>query len=233
LLSGYPVTAQWFHPKTPGIPRTKDGKPDVSAPAPRTREGRPDLTGIWVVQFRRPATPPAAHAVPSGTGNGGLRSNLPPGETVPFQPWAEALYKQREASNGAGLPSEHCMPHGHPGAMMIPIPFKIIQTAAQLTVLLEEFNYYRQIFTGGRSLPEVVNPSWFGYSAGKWEKDTLVVDTIGFNDFTWIDISGYPHTESLHTTERFTATRFRTHGRRGHDRRSQGLHSTLDAGTSL
>lgn len=211
LLALLPASAQWIHITTPGIPRTKDGKADLSAPAPKTFDGKPDLSGIWVVSRRRPnapATPAPAPVVPSGTGNGGLRNNLPPGATVPFQPWAEALYKQREANNGIGLPSEHCLPHGLPGAMMIPIPFKIMQTPGLISVLFEEFNYYRQIHTDGRDLPTVINPTWFGYSVGKWDKDTLVVDTIGFNDLTWIDISGYPHTEALHTTERFTRRDF-------------------------
>jgi hypothetical protein len=203
-----PASAQWITFKSPGIPRTKDGKPDLSASTPRTADGHPDLTGIWAVAFRRPAAggrgaaPRPANPVPSGTGNGGLRNNLPPGETVPFQPWAEALYKHREETNGVGLPSEHCLPHGL-GSMAVPIPFKMIQTPQQLTVLFEEFNYYRQIFTDGRSLPPVLNPSWFGYSVGKWEKDTLVVETIGYNDKTWIDMSGYPHTEDMRTIERF------------------------------
>jgi hypothetical protein len=137
-----------------------------------------------------------------------LRNYLPAGETVPFQPWAAALYQHRVETNGVGLPSEHCLPHGLPGAMMIPIPFKILQTPAQTTVLFEEFNYFRQIHTDGRGHPETLNPTWFGYSVGKWDKDTLVVDTVGFNDLTWLDVSGYPHTESLHTTERFTRRDF-------------------------
>src|SRR2546423_4826696 len=201
-----PAFAQWLNYRTPGIPRTKDGKPDLSAPAPKTADGKPDFTGIWRIARPRNAAPPPP--VPSGTGNGGLKNFLPAGETIPFQPWAEELYKKRVASNGVGLPSEHCLPHGLPGAMMIPIAFQVVQTPAQLSVLFEEFNYYRRIFMDGRSLPEVINPSWFGYSVGKWDKDELVVDTIGFNDPTWIDISGYPHTEALHTTERFTRRDF-------------------------
>jgi hypothetical protein len=205
-LLSIPAVAQWLNYRTPGIPRTKDGKPNLSAPAPITSDGKPDFTGIWEVARRPSATPQPP--IPSGTGNGGLKNFLPAGETIPFQPWAEALYKQRVATNGVGLPSEHCLPHGLPGAMMIPIAFQIIQTPAQISVLFEEFNYFRRIFTDGRSLPEVINPTWFGYSVGKWDKDVLVVDTIGFNDLTWIDISGYPHTESLHTTERFTRPDF-------------------------
>ena len=197
---------QWLQYKTPGIPRTADGKPNLSAPAPRTPEGKPDFSGVWQIVQRRPAWP--SPAVPSGLGNGGLRNYLPDGETVPFQPWAEELYKQRVANNGVGLPSEHCLPHGLPGAMMIPIGFQIMQTPGQIAVLFEEFNYYRRIMMDGRGLPDVMFPTWFGYSVGRWDKDMLVVDTIGFNDRTWIDISGYPHTEALHTTGRFTRLDF-------------------------
>ena len=200
------ASAQWLNYRAPGIPRTKDGKPDLSAPAPRTSDRKPDLTGIWLISRQRNAAP--ATPVPSGTGNGGLRNFLPAGETIPFQPWAEDLYKQRVATNGIGLPSEHCLPHGLPGAMMIPIAFQMVQTPKQLTVLFEEFNYYRRILTDGRDLPEIMYPTWFGYSVGKWDKDTMVIDTVGFNDKTWLDISGYPHTESLHTTERFTRPDF-------------------------
>jgi hypothetical protein len=208
-----PLSAQWLNFRTPGIPRTPDGKPDLSAPAPKTADGKPDLTGIWGISRQRsaalPSQPPQrAPLVPSGTGNGGLRNFLPPGETIPFQPWAEELYKKRVAANGVGLPSEHCLPHGLPGGMMIPIGFQIMQTPAQIAVLFEEFNYYRRIFTDGRQLPETMNPTWFGYSVGRWEKDALVVETAGFNDLTWIDISGYPHTEALRTTERFTRPDF-------------------------
>ena len=155
LLLALPLAAQWINPKSPNIPRTADGKPNLTAPA-----------------------------VPNASGGGGLRNLLPPGESVPFQPWAEALYHQREAVNCKGVPSEHCMPHGIPGGMMIPIPFKILQT------------------------PEQLNPTWFGYSIGKWDKDTMVVDTVGFNDLSWLDVSGYPHTESLRTTERLTRRDF-------------------------
>jgi hypothetical protein len=201
-----PASAQWLHYRTPGIPRTADGKPNMSAPAPKTPDGKTDFTGIWRIMQRPSTTPPPI--VPSGTGNGGLKNFLPAGETIPFQPWAEELYKKRVATNGVGLPSELCLPHGLPGAMMIPIAFQIMQTPSQIAVLFEEFNYYRRIFMDGRSLPEVINRTWFGYSVGKWDQNTLVVDTIGFNDLTWIDISGYPHTESLYTTERFTRPDF-------------------------
>jgi hypothetical protein len=200
--------AQWIHLPVPGIPRTKDGKPDLSAPAPLMPDGKPDFSGIWKFVPRRNSGASSGPAVPSGTGNGGLKNYLPQGETIPFQPWAEALYKQRVANNGIGLPSEHCLPHSPPGAFMIPIPFKILQTSGQLAILFEEFDYYRQIFIDGRHHPETLTPTWFGYSVGKWDKDTLMVDTIGFNDRTWLDTSGYPHTQDLHLTERFTRRDF-------------------------
>ena len=212
-MSCIPASAQWIDHRTPGIPRTKDGKPDLAAPTPRTREGKPDLSGIWQLARRQNPATAAPEIIPDAggdvrPGNNGLHNYLPDGATVPLQPWAQALYRQRVDSLGIGLSSSRCLPHGLPGAMLIPIPFKIVQTPALTTILFEEFNYYRQIFTDGRAHPSLLNPTWFGYSIGKWDKDTLVVDTIGFNDQTWLDTSGYPHTEALHTTERFVRRDF-------------------------
>ena len=212
LLLVASASAQWIDLPTPGIPRTKDGRPNLSAPVPKTPEGRPDLSGIWQLARRpNPSTPPDVIPDAGGDvrrGNNGLHNFLPGGAAVPFQPWSEALYKQRNEDLGIGLPSERCLPHSIPGAMLIPIPFKIIQTPALTTVLFEEFNHYRQIFTDGRGHPSMLTPTWWGYSIGKWDKETFIVDTIGFNDRTWLDVSGYPHTEALHTTERFTRRDF-------------------------
>jgi hypothetical protein len=214
--------AQWLQLPLPGTPRAKDGKPNLAAPAPRTADGKPDLTGIW--EYHRwsdparaaaaataltPPPEPVTLGVPAAPpGGGGLKGLLQNGDRILFQPWAEALYKQRQENNGIGLPSEHCLPHGPPGALMIPIPFKILQTPAEVAILFEEFNYYRQIHTDGRSHPQSMNPAWYGYSVGKWDKDTLVVDTVGFNDLTWLDVSGYPHSQDLHTIERITRPDF-------------------------
>lgn len=214
--------AQWIQLPLPGTPRTKDGKPNLAAPVPKTADGKPDLSGIW--EYHRWSDPARAAAAATAItpppepvtlgvpvappGGGGLKSLLQNDDQILFQPWAEALYKQRLENNGIGLPSEHCLPHGPPGALMIPIPFKILQTPAEVAILFEEFNYYRQIHTDGRSHPETMNPAWYGYSVGKWEKDTLVVDTAGFNDLTWLDVTGYPHTTELHTIERITRPDF-------------------------
>jgi len=186
-LVAIPAAAQWIHVPTPGIPRTKDGTPNLSAPVPRTRDGKPDLSGIWVASTGKYLANLAADGI-----------------DVPLQPWAAAVYKEHQEQNGKGHPSERCISHGLPDYEALAIPFKLIHTPNQVTVLYEAFNHYRQIFTDGRSFPETREPTWLGYSIGKWDGNTLIVDTIGFNDETWLDDGGFPHTESLHITERYT-----------------------------
>jgi hypothetical protein len=184
--------AQWLKLPLPGTPRTPDGKPNLSAPAPRTADGKPDLSGLW-------------HA-----DNGRYLSNLAGvGVDVPMHPWAAAVYKERLDTLGRDKPQVRCLPHGVPDAMLVAgIPFKIVQTPGVMMVLYEEFNQYRQIFTDGRALPVDPNPTWFGYSIGKWEGDTFVVETAGFNDQTWLDNGGHPHTDALRVTERFRRRNF-------------------------
>jgi hypothetical protein len=187
LITGT-VSAQWVHVRLPGTPRTPDGKPDLTAPAPRTPEGKPDLSGIW---RKNPS---------SKVGAGNLAGE---GLEVPFQPWAEALYKARREVNGRGVPSERCLPHSIPKAYLILEPTKIVQTPGLIAILYEEFNNYRQIFTDGREFPANLDRRWLGYSIGTWEGDTLVVDTRGFVDETWLDFSGHPATDALHFVERY------------------------------
>lgn len=183
---GGSVSAQWLKVPLSGTPRTSDGKPNLTAPTPRTPEGRPNLSGIW-------QRPDAKY----------MENLAADGVEVLFQPWAEALYKERQENNGKGQPSERCLPHGVPKAMLPPEPFKIIQTPGVVVILYEEFNHYRQVFTDGRGFPQDPNPTWLGYSVGKWDGDTLVVDTVGFNDQTWLDEGGHPHSDALHVVERF------------------------------
>jgi hypothetical protein len=186
LMSAAGLSAQWIRLTLPGIPRTADGKPDLAAPAPKTSEGKPDLTGIWVVA------------------SGKYLANIAvDGVEVPFRPEAAALYKKRRETNSVGRPTERCLPHSVPDAALVGYPFKIIQTPAQLVILFEPFIDYRQIFTDGRTLPKDPQPTWMGYSVGKWEGDTLVVDSSGFNDQTWLDDGGHPHSDALHVIERF------------------------------
>jgi hypothetical protein len=180
------VGAQWIAYPTPGIPRASDGTPNLTAPAPKTREGKPDLSGIWLT--------------PSGRWLNNLAAD---GVEVPFTPASLALYTERQANNGKGRPSERCISHGVTDFDALGTPTKIIQTPDVTAILFEAYNHYRQIFTDGRPLPKDPQPSWLGYSVGRWEGDTFTVETIGLNDQTWLDDGGHPHSESLKVTERF------------------------------
>jgi hypothetical protein len=183
---------QWVNISLPNTPRTPDGKPNLLAAAPKTLDNKPDLSGVWRVADGRYLQNIAADI----------------GE-APFQPAAAALYKERADSLGKGRPSEFCIPHGIPDGMLVRnSPFKIVQTPGVLVILYEEFNHYRQIFSDGRGLPAEANPSWFGYSIGKWEGETFVAETIGFNDKSWFDDPGHPHSDALRVTERFRRVNF-------------------------
>ena len=124
-------------------------------------------------------------------------------------PWAAELYKHRVDTHGYDRPMTFCMPHGVPDAMTVAgLPFKIIQTPGVTIVLFEEFHKYRQIHTDGRPLPVDPDPAWYGYSVGRWEGETFVVETAGFKEGSWLDNNGHPHTEALRTTERFRRINF-------------------------
>jgi hypothetical protein len=190
VVSGlcFPLAAQWLNYPTPGIPRTPDGKPNLSAPTPKTADGKPDLSGLW-----------------RGPGGGGYDRNiardLSPRD---IQPWAEALYQQRVRNMGKDAPRSNCLPD--PFLYYHTVDFaRIVQTPGLLVILYQGStnSIYRTVFTDGRELPKDPNPTWLGYSVGHWEADTLVVDTSGFNDTSWLDVEGHPHTEALHITERF------------------------------
>jgi hypothetical protein len=170
------VQAQWIKQPTVGIPRTSDGKPDLTAAAPRAADGKPNLSGLWTFV----------------AGGGGL-SQL---KTSEIQPWAETLSKQREENLGQDSPSVQCLPSGFLGGLL-----KFVQTPGLIVILSEDLTY-RQVFLDGRELPKDPSPAWMGYSVGHWEGDTLVVESTGYNDRTWLE-RGYPHTENLRLTERF------------------------------
>jgi len=182
LALSLPAAGQWLKYKTPGIPRTADGKADLAAGAPKTPDGKPDLSGIW-------------RGDPGGYG-ANLASELKPAE---IQPWAEALYKQRLGDLGKDHPNYRCLPGI--GPEMSFGMYKILQTPGVIG-FLSEGGGYRQVLTDGRPLPADPNPTWQGYSVGHWDGDTLVIESAGFNDKTWLDV-GHPHTEELRVTERF------------------------------
>jgi len=182
-----PVSAQWLNYPTPGIPRLPDGKPNLAAPVPKTPDGKPDLSGIWEPRFGY---------------TGDIAKDLKPGE-VPFQPWAEALFKHRKETMGREDPQARCVLSGVPRENVVPYPFKILNTTGMIVILYEALHSYRQIFTDGRELPKNPNPAWMGYSVGHWDGDTLVVESSGFVENNWLDNGGHPGTEALRLTERF------------------------------
>jgi hypothetical protein len=183
FVTSVALTAQWPNRPTPGIPRTPDGKPDLSAPVPRSADGKPDLSGVWMVR----------------NGSFYLTSDL---KREDMLPWAAALYKQRE--DNFRKDTVACAPPGPKAGIGVGnFPMKVVQTPGLVLVLYEYHTVFRQIFTDGRGLPEDANPTWMGYSVGRWEGDTLVVTTAGYNDLSTIDLAGHPHTEALRITERF------------------------------
>jgi hypothetical protein len=188
-----PCPAQWTDAKTPGIPRLATGKPDLSAPVPHTADGKPDLGGIW--QGGRAG---------AAAGQFGYDYNV--AQELPadaLTPWAQSVRRQRVQDFRKDSPLAHCLP--------MSIPFlnfrglsRIVQTPGLIVIMYESPNSpHRTIFTDGRALPKDPNPTWLGYSVGHWEGDTLVVNSVGFNDRGWLDVGGNPQTESLRLSERF------------------------------
>src|SRR5215471_3665153 len=179
-LTTSPLYAQWLALPTPGLPRTADGKPNLTAPTPHTHEGHPDLGGLW-------------------NRSGGAIGDLENADKL--QPWLQALLRERAENFYKDSPGYQCLPQGpahHTGAGMK----RIIQSASVVAILNEDLTY-RQIFTDGRRLESDPNPTWMGYSVGRWEGDTLVVESAGFNDRTWLNNRGLSHTEALRVIERY------------------------------
>jgi hypothetical protein len=180
-------SAQWLNYPKAGV--------SMTTAAPRAADGKPDLSGIWEAEDQ--------------TYFFDLAAGLKPEDVVPT-PWAQSLQKQREENDHADDPLALCLPHGVPRVNTNGLfPFKIIQTPTLIVILYEQLGLFRQIFMDGRKLGSDPNPAWLGYSTGKWEGDTLVVDTTGFNNKTWLDTAkGRPATEALHVQERFRRINF-------------------------
>ncbi|MBZ5577675.1 MAG: hypothetical protein LAP40_14025 [Acidobacteriia bacterium] len=194
-----PLAAQWLDHPTPGVPRTKDAKPNLSAPAPRTREGKPDLSGVWYLET--PPCGPGCGDYPGAPEFMDIASKLPGG--LPYQPWAAELVKKRAAEIGRDDPVARCLPSGVVRLLTFPPPRKIVQLPGLVLILSERDVTFQQIFTDGRPLPSDPAPNWNGYSSGKWEGDALVVHINGLRDGTWLDRKGDPLTEAAALTERF------------------------------
>ena len=210
--------AQWLNYPAAGIPRTKDGKPNLSARAPRTADGKPDLSGVWVTDGSPPAEidrlfPGISDlAVPGDDPRGFPKYFLNvfsdyKNEDVPMKPEMLPIFLARAKSQGKDNPTSHCLPAGIPMGDLLPGPRRFIQLPNLLVILYEGVNPQRMIYLDGRK-HVLEHPAWVGYSVGRWEGDALVVDTRGFNDRTWLDAFGHPHTEALHIVERFTRRDF-------------------------
>lgn len=202
LLSAPFAHAQWIKIPSDGVPRTADGKVNMTAPAPHLADGRPDLTGIWNPRNTKYLNNLAADYKP---------------DELQMTPSAEAFWKARnQYQRGWEESDARCLPPGVPKLSTAPNPFKIIQEPKLIVFLYETFGLRRQIFMDGRELAKDANPTWLGYSTAKWareadgnkESDTLVVETSGFNGKAWLDKVGHPITESTHVTERFRRTDF-------------------------
>jgi len=207
-LSGY---AQWVNYPTPGIPRTADGKPNLTAAAPRTPDGKPDLSGLWQIE----PSPWAELKLLVGNLNDvfapgddlrdfskyaiNILADFKP-EEAPIRPEALALLRERQS--GKGTQMSPCLPGAITFTNLIPATIKWIQTPGLIVILQEAGFNFRQVYLDGRKPPRDAQPLWLGYSTGKWEGDTLVIDTTGLNDKTVLDAFGHPHSDALHLRER-------------------------------
>jgi hypothetical protein len=197
--------AQWPSFPSGRVPRRADGAVDLSAPAPRTADGKPDLSGIWnyagVLGFRGGPPPP-----PPGTPPQATFWNIEAGikEGLPFQPWARELRQRRMAANSKDNPDAACLPLGYMQSHTHSQPRKLIQLPDLIVILYEANGGVRQIFLDGRPAPPVdAQPWWWGYSRGRWEGDTLIVESTNFKDDGWLDVNGAPFTSEGKMIERF------------------------------
>jgi hypothetical protein len=182
-----PLSGQWLKVPKDDIPRTADGKPNLAAPTPRTKDGKPDFSGLWNPDTRLLQD---------------IAADIKPAN-VPFQPWAKQVFDSRQnGARGKDDPAAQCIP-GMPKLNVLPYPYKIVQLPKEIIMLFEGFTTFRQIFLDGRDFPKDPNPSWYGYSVGHWEDDTLVIETRGINESTWLDNAGRPHSDQMKLIERF------------------------------
>jgi hypothetical protein len=205
--------AQWMHSPTPGTPRGRDGKANLSAPAPRVK-GKPDLSGLWQVEptpFEEMGRLFGAgldtFSVPGDDLHGfnkysiSITADFKP-EEAPLRPEAADILKRRFANPGTN-PTTHCQMAGLPFGELLPFANKFIQAPGVIVILQEADGGVRQIFTDGRKHTADPEPTWMGYSVGRWEGDSLLVDTRGFNDKAWLDGAGHPRSQAMHLQERY------------------------------
>ncbi|HET9386354.1 MAG TPA: hypothetical protein VFO67_14495 [Gemmatimonadales bacterium] len=200
------VAAQWLDYPTPGVPRTIDGKPNMSAPTPRTADGKPDLSGMWGWETR---TNCGARCTDSQLAREFLDIAASLKTPLPYKPGVAELVKHRTGAQDLD-PNARCMPRGAPRIWTDDYYKRIFHAPDRVIILTERNMQYRQIFTDGRPLPDDPNPTWNGYSTATWEGDTLVVQTVGFRDDLWLDARGNPLTGTGRVIERIRRPNYGT-----------------------
>jgi hypothetical protein len=229
-LASTHLAAQWFKYPSPGVPRKADGKVDMSAPTPRMADGKPDFSGIWMTgdafdrrgnglstpkdlapardpqSFKEAETPGEPTAIVGSRQMANLGIDLPGG--LPYQPWLVPIVKQRTDNLAKDDPHIRCLTDNFIRAYGMPHLLKFVHSPGLLVTLYENTAGYRQVFTDARPLPKDPNPTLQGYSSAKWSGDTLVVDTIGFRDDTWIDWNGSVLTQAAKVREQIRRPNF-------------------------
>lgn len=205
IVCAAPLAAQWLDYPTPRVPHTRDGKPNLAAPAPRAANGKPDFSGIWSLEAP-PCRPGACDDYAAGPEFLNLGAKLPGG--LPYLPWAVELVKKRSTDLGRDDPVASCRPAGVVRMLTFPPPRKIIQMPDELVILSERDVTFWQIFTDGRPLPKDPAPTFNGFSTGRWEGDTLVVQTTGVREGIWLDRNGSPLTDAAKMVWRFRRPNF-------------------------
>lgn len=204
-----PVAAQWLNHPTPGVPRTADGKPNLAAPAPRTPDGKPDLSGLWFTDDAVPCQASGGAAflecgIELPISRFGINMGFGSPGGLPYRPEVATLVRTRTIENSKDDPHARCMPDTFVRAYGLPHYQRFIQTPERLVVLQEMNAMYRVVFTDGRPLPTDPNPTWNGYSVGRWDGRALVIDSIGFRDEQWLDMQGSPLSDQAKIRERIT-----------------------------
>lgn len=203
-LASVPAAAQWIGYPTADVPRNGDGSVNMTAPTPRLPSGKPDVSGIWISDdtAEDEPTPSDGIELPSSRHMANMGADMPDG--LPYQDWLVPIVEERTANLAVDDPHIRCLPDNFLRAYGLPHMLKFVHTRDLLVVLNEMNAGYRQVFLDGRALPEDPSPSWQGYSSGTWEGDTLVIDTIGVRDDTWIDWNGSVVTEDAKIREEIT-----------------------------
>ena len=198
LLSATLTYAQYLDYPTANVPRSTDGKVNLTAPTPKLAGGKPDFSGMWGWETRANC---GAHCNDFQVSREFLNIAATLGNKLPYKPGVADLVKKRTSTQNAD-PNVHCMPRDAPRIWTDDYYKRVFMLPDRMIILTERNMQYRQIFLDGRPLPKDPNPTWNGYSTGKWDGDALVIETIGFKDDLWLDAAGNPLSGTGKMTER-------------------------------